>query len=133
MANTSYGGEISGSGPQLTCYADAVLTVGQPVEIVDNYKVAVPTSQASLNVVGYVKVANTAAGKDLTVAARGNSVKTVTACAAGVSVGAVVVNADGTYRNFDASYPGGGDSAGAIVGIALTEASGSGSFDMLQI
>jgi hypothetical protein len=133
MANTSYGAEISGTDPQLTCYADAVLSVGQPVEIVGNYKVAVPVAQASINVIGYVKVANKAAAGDLTVCARGNSVKTVTACASGVSVGAVVVNADGTYRNYDASYPGGGDTCCAVVGIALTSASGGGLFDMLQV
>ena len=133
MANTGYGGEISGSGPQLTCYADALVTVGQPVEITDDYKVAVPVAQASLNVIGYVKVANTVAGGDLTVAARGNSVKAVTACVAGVTVGPVVVNADGTYRNYDAAYVGGGDSPCSKVGVALTAAAGGGLFDMLQI
>jgi hypothetical protein len=133
MASTGPGLEISGTGPQLTAYADAVLSVGDPVEIVDDYKVAVPTSQASENVVGFVKVANTAAGGDLTVTARGNAVKKVTACAAGVSVGAVVVNADGTYRNYDASYPGGGDTCCAVVGIALCAAAGGGYFDLLLI
>lgn len=123
MANTNTGGVISG-GVQLTCYADAELSPYQPVEIVDDYKVAVPTTQASLNVIGVVGTANTAAGRDLSVSARGTKVITGQSAAA-LAVGAVVVNADGKFRNYNASYPGGGDSCCAIVGWALTHADGA--------
>lgn len=117
MASTDPGQAI-GSAIGLTCIGNTILTVGQPVEIMDDYEVDVPSARASINVIGTITKANTVAGGDVTVECRGSMVRTMVAGAA-VAVGAVVVDDVGKVQNYDAAYPGGGDTCCAVIGWAL--------------
>lgn len=129
MATQTAGQAIS-SRIGLTLIGTSALSVGDAVEITANYTVDAPTARASIKMVGTVSKANSAAGGDVAVEARGSMVRTMVAGAT-VSVGAVVVDANGKVQNYDAAYPGGGDSAAAIVGLALNGGVADANIDVL--
>jgi hypothetical protein len=131
VANVTYGGVIPNKGVNLTCIGHAILTVGQWVCITDPYHVQIPDARGDLSVIGYVLVANKAAGDDVTVATRFQLVDTFTMGAAVNAGDPVVAGADGKLYPYDPSAsPGPADSCCSILGIALTDAVASAPADV---
>lgn len=134
MASIEHGGVIPNKGVNLTCVGTTLLSVGDWVEVVDEYEVDIPTTRGSLSVVGYIIVANSAIGEDVTVAGRGNSVEEFTAGGAIDAGDPVVINDEGEVVAYDpTSSPGSGDSCCSIVGIALTSAADGSELDVMVL
>jgi hypothetical protein len=131
MASITYGGAVPNKGVNLTCVGNTQLDVGDFVEIMGAYEVDLPTARASLSIAGYIIVANAAAGEDVTVASRFNSVETFTAGGIIAAGNPVVIGTNGRVYAYDpSSSPGSADDCCAIIGIALTAAAAAGSLDV---
>lgn len=131
MTYASYGGVVPNKGVNLTCIGHAVYTVGTWVAITDPYHVELPDSRGDLSICGYVLVANSVAGGDVTISSRFKCVDTFTMGGAVVAGDPVVVGTDGKLYAYDpSSSPGNADSCCSIVGLALTDASAGGLADV---
>jgi hypothetical protein len=132
MADITYNGVIPNKGVNLTCIGTTVLSVNDWVEVTAAYEVDLPTSRGSYSIIGYVIVANSVAGEDVTVATRGNSVETFVAADTIAAGDPVVINTSGEVSAYDPSAsPGSADTCCMIIGVALTAAVVTGSLDVL--
>lgn len=131
MSTITYGGVVPNKGVNLTCIGNTLLSVGDWVEVMGAYEVDIPTARGSLSIAGFVLVANTVAGGDVTVSSRFKAVDTFTAGGVIAAGDPVVVDLDGDLVAYDPlSSPGSEDSCCAIVGIALTAAIAGGLLDV---
>ena len=132
MADITYGGVIPNKGVNLTCVGTTKLSVNDWVEVGAAYEVDLPVARGSYSIIGYVIVANSAAGENVTVATRASSVETFKAADTIVAGDPVVVNTAGKVSAYDStSSPGSADTCCMIVGVALTAAVVDGSLDVL--
>lgn len=130
MTTTIKGNRITGQ-IGLTCWAEALITEGKLVEVVGDYKVAVPTGVGSAKVIGHVVKGNLGTGVnyELTVEAYGHGVHVGIAGTGGIAAGDLLqVDASG---NLVAYTSGASSIAEACVGIALTTAIATAEFDYL--
>jgi len=132
MATVTYGGAIPNKGVNLTMVGDSVLAVNDWVYISGAYACDKPAARGDYGIIGYVIVANSAIGGDVTVATMGNSVETFVAGGTIAAGDALVASTDGKLYAYDpTSSPGAADNCCSIIGWALTAASAAGSFDAL--
>ena len=134
---TLAGNRIPG-GIQVTVYAAAKIAKGTIVEIVDPYKVAVPSAAGSDKILGMVMTDQKNAGDEFIVEARGKAIQTLKCGAAISAPGPVVIDDEGkviplTALSLDVTEATGdlegavadvafkGNADRAIYGLALTE------------
>jgi len=113
---TLAGNRIPG-GIQVTVYAADKIAKGTIVEIVDPYKVAVPSAAGSDKILGMVMTDQKNAGDEFIVEARGKAIQTLKCGAAISAPGPVVIDDEGKVIPLTAE----GNADRAIYGLALTE------------